>query len=227
MSGAPDCAPDAPATPTPAALRNAITCSRPSKPARSGVAVMLAFVSFAVARAVQTSDTPACESLRLTSDQVSPPPVTVVRCCAAPRGPSAVTNATSCSPAAAVVSAVAVSVPRAWRVTLVSIEIVAGGGALLSTVTRTDVERPMLPAASVASAVSVCWPGDAVRVSHDVENGGDGSGPPSSCPSTLNCTPVTPTLSDATAPIWTMPLTVLPGSDTETCGGVESIGGDS
>ncbi len=160
MSGAPVGAPDAPATPTPAALRNAITCSCPSKPARSGVAVMLAFVSFAVARAVQTSATPACESLRLTSDQVSPPPVTVValgRRAVRPVGAderhellAGRGRGQRRSPSACRV---------AWRVTLVSIEIVAGGGALLSTVTLTDAESPTLPAASVASAVRMCVPG--------------------------------------------------------------------
>ena len=55
-----------------------------------------------------------------------------------------------------VVSAGDTSVPLACLTTSLSIAIVAGGGALLSTVTLTPAEVPVLPAASEASAVTVC-----------------------------------------------------------------------
>ena len=109
--------------------------------------------------------------LRLTSVQVSPAPVTVALCAAAAFGPSKATNASTASPAVGVVSAGDVSVPLACLTTSRSTEIVAGGGALLSTVTVTPEEMPVLPAASEASAVTVCDPALAVRVSHEAWNG--------------------------------------------------------
>src|SRR5258705_12222700 len=104
MSGAPDGAPAAPATPVPAALRNAITVSDPSKPERSGVAVTVWLVSVPVAFALQISDVPAWVLLRLTSVHVSPAPVTVALCPPAPFGPSIATNASTASPAVGVVA---------------------------------------------------------------------------------------------------------------------------
>ena len=85
----------------------------------------------------------------------------------------------------------------------------------------------MLPAASEASAVTVCDPALAVRVSHEAWKGGVVTGAPTGWPSTLNCTRVTPTLSDAVAPSGTMPLIVVAafGSVTVTCGAVVSGGG--
>ena len=105
------------------------------------------------------------------------------------------------------VSAGDASVPLACLTTSLSIPSVAGGGALLSTVTLTPADVPVLPAASEASAVTVCDPALAVRVSHEAWKGGAVTGAPTAWPSTLNCTRVTPTLSDAVAPSWTMPLT--------------------
>ena len=175
MSGAPDAAAGgARRRRCPAALRNAITVSDPSKPERSGVAVTVWLVSVPVAFALQISDVPAWVLLRLTSVHVSPAPVTVALCAAAAFGPSKATNASTASPAVVVVSAGDASVPLACLTTSLSIPIAAGGGALLSTVTVTPADTPVLPAASVASAVTVCDPALAVRVSHDAWNGGAG-----------------------------------------------------
>ena len=96
-----------------------------------------AFVSVPGALADQISETPACESLRLTSVQVSPAPVTVARWAAAPLGPSSATNATSCSPAVGRRQPGAVSVPCARLDHACRSMIVAGGGAVLSTLTAT------------------------------------------------------------------------------------------
>ena len=188
---------------------------------------MTALDSVPVALADQISATPDCVSLRLTSDHMSPPPVTVERWPAAPLGPSPATNAMMTSLALGVVSAGEVSVPLACRKTFWSTLIVAGGGAVLSTLTITDVATPLLPAASIASAVSVCWPGAAIRVSHDIWNGGDVMGAPRVAPSSLNWTLVTATLSDAVAASGTIPVTVAlaAGSVILTCGALVSAGG--
>ena len=184
-------------------------------------------MSLPVAFAAQISETPDWVSLRLTSDHVRPPPETVARCAAAPPGPSCDTKATISSPAVVVVSAGAVSVPLARRLTDASIEIVAGGGALLSTVTSTGAESAWLPAASNASAVIVWRPAVAVRVSHVVANGGAVTGVPSGLPSTANWTLVTPRLSAAVAPRRTMPPILAPasGSVMLTVGASVSGGG--
>src|SRR5205823_5817491 len=60
-----------------------------------------------------------------------------------------------------------------------------------------------------------------------VMNGGEVTGAPSGAPSSLNWTLVTPVSSDAVAPTWMIPLTVLPGvgSVRVTCGGLVSAGG--
>src|SRR5262245_2696596 len=74
------------------------------------------------------------------------------------------------------------------------------------TVTAADVA--VLPAASRATAVKVCDPlsfGD-----HTVEYGATVSSAPIFTPSTLNCTPTTPMLSEAVAAMVTAPETVLP-----------------
>src|SRR3954469_7902050 len=140
MSGVPVGPPVAPATPVPAAFLNATTVSIPSKPACSGVAVTTAPASLPAALAAQLSETPDWGSLRLTSDHGSAPPESVDRCEPAAAGPSCETKATISSPAGVVVSAGAVSALFARRFTDASIEIVAGAGALLSTVTSTGLE---------------------------------------------------------------------------------------
>src|SRR6185295_5099126 len=96
--------------------------------------------------------------------------------------------------------------------------------ATLFTVTATDADA-VLPAASRAIAVSVWLAFEAVVVFHATEYGATTSSAPRLTPSTLNCTPATPTLSEAEAETVTaLPETVAPsaGAVKETVGRVES-----
>src|SRR6266699_2576620 len=74
-----------------------------------------------------------------------------------------------------------------------------GGGALLATFTVTVVDSVWLPAASRATAVMVCEPSLTEAVSQGIEYGALVSSAPKLVPSILNCTPATPTLSEALA----------------------------
>src|SRR5882762_5252876 len=100
-------------------------------------------------------------------------------------------------------------------------------GAMVSlktlTVTAADVVR--LPAASRATAVTVCEPLLAVSVFHGAEYGAVVASAPVLTPSTLNCTPTTPTLSEAFAVMVIVREPVAPwaGEVTETDGGVWSL----
>src|SRR6267142_4723 len=101
-----------------------------------------------------------------------------------------------------------------------------GGGALLDTVTVTE-EGVVLPAASRATAVTVCEPSLTVAVFQETEYGALVSSAPKLLPSILNCTPATPTLSEASACTVSVPDTVwpLPGKVMLAVGGVVSAGG--
>jgi hypothetical protein len=94
----------------------------------------------------------------------------------------------------------------------------------LLTVTVTAVEVVRLPAASRARAVSVWAPLAAVVVFQDTLYGAVVSSVPKGAPSSRNCTPATPTLSEASAVTATVPATVAPpaGLVTLTAGGVAS-----
>jgi len=76
---------------------------------------------------------------------------------------------------------------------------------LLDTVTVTGADVVWLPAASRATAVSVCEPSLEAVVSTEIEYGAEVSSAPSAAPSPKNRTPTTPTLSDALAEIVTVP----------------------
>ena len=95
-------------------------------------------------------------------------------------------------------------------------------GAVLSlfTVTETELEVVVFPAASRATAVRVCEPLVAVVVSQEDEYGEVVSSVPRFTPSNLNCTPATPTLSEAVAVTEVVPETVAPevGAVMETVG---------
>src|SRR5947208_3397681 len=93
------------------------------------------------------------------------------------------------------------------------------------TVTVTGTDAVVLPAASRASAVSVCVPAAAVVVSHVTAYGAVVSSTPRFAPSSLNCTPTTPTLSVAFAVTLTLPDTVAPfaGPVIATLGAVVSL----
>ena len=76
---------------------------------------------------------------------------------------------------------------------------VGAGAAALFTVTATAAVVVLLPAASRATAVRVCCALLAVVVSHVTPYGALVSSAPRLVPSSLNCTPATPTLSLAFA----------------------------
>src|SRR6266849_72305 len=102
----------------------------------------------------------------------------------------------------------------------------AGGGAALDTVTVTGAEVARLPAASRATAVSACDPFATLVVSQGTEYGAVVSSAPSAALSTKNCTPATPTLSEALAVTVVVPETGVPdpGDVILTVGGVVSAG---
>src|SRR5437867_11493958 len=99
-------------------------------------------------------------------------------------------------------------------------------GAALSTVTATAVEVAVFPAASRASAVKLWAPFAASVVVQDRAYGAAVTSAPRLTPSSLNCTPTTPTLSVALAETVTVPATVEPvaGAVSATVGGVVSGG---
>jgi hypothetical protein len=99
-----------------------------------------------------------------------------------------------------------------------------GGGGVLATVTITLALVALLPAASLATALSVCEPLLAVVVFHDAEYGDEVSRLPRLAPSTRNCTLATATLSEAFAVIVMVPVTPDPftGEEMDIVGGVVS-----
>src|SRR5207237_122816 len=105
---------------------------------------------------------------------------------------------------------------------LVGVKLVIVGG--LTTITLTAAEVVVLPAASRATAVRVCVALVAVVAAHERAYGAVITSAPRFAPSSLNCTPTTPTLSVALAETVTMPETVAPaaGAVIDTVGGVVS-----
>src|SRR5262249_23963612 len=116
--------------------------------------------------------------------------------------------------------------PLAGAVMLTVGGVVSGAGPF-ATVTVTAAEVVWLPAASRATAVRVCGPLLGAVVSTEIEYGEVVSSAARSIPSPKNCTPTTPTLSDAFADTITVPDTVAPfaGAVMLTEGGVVSGGG--
>ena len=96
----------------------------------------------------------------------------------------------------------------------------------MSTVTVTVVDSVWLPAASRATAVMVCEPSLTEAVFLGIEYGALVSSAPKLTLSILNCTPTTPTLSEALAVKLVVPETVAPetGDVMLTVGGVVSAG---
>src|SRR5207247_10190350 len=84
------------------------------------------------------------------------------------------------------------------------------------TFTLTPAEPVTLPAASGAAAEIVCTPSETVVVSQAREYGAAVSSAPTLTPSTLNCTPATPTLSLAVAVIVTVADSVEPPAGAVT-----------
>src|SRR6267143_17210 len=98
-------------------------------------------------------------------------------------------------------------------------------GAVLETVTVTGAEVARLPAASRATAVRVCEPLLAVVVSQGAEYGAAVTSAPTFTPSSRNCTPAIPMLSEALAVTLIVPATMVPGAGEVmlTVGGVVSL----
>ena len=99
-----------------------------------------------------------------------------------------------------------------------------GGVKSFDTVTDTAAEVVRFPAASRAVAVNAWTPFANVVVFHNTRYGAVSTSAPCAVPSTKNCTPTTPTLSDADAVIVTVPATLVPfrGAAIDTVGGVMS-----
>src|SRR5258708_5028019 len=102
--------------------------------------------------------------------------------------------------------------PEAGAVMLTEGGVVSGGGGggALFTVTVTAETGLTLPAASRATAVRVCEPLLAEAVFQDTEYGAAVSSAPRLEPSSLNCTPTTPTVPEALALSLVVPETVAP-----------------
>jgi hypothetical protein len=100
------------------------------------------------------------------------------------------------------------------------------GAVVSGTVTLTDAEVAVLPAASRATALRVWVPTEAVAVFHATEYGAVVSSAPRLAPSSRNWTPATPTLSEALAETVIVPETVAPalGEVMLTVGAVVSGG---
>ena len=96
---------------------------------------------------------------------------------------------------------------------------------VFETVTVTAADVVVLPAASRATAVSVCDALVAGVVSQPNSYGAVVCSAPTFAPSTWNCTPTTPTSSDAVAVIVVVPETVAPsaGALIFTVGAVVSL----
>src|SRR5437870_2928816 len=99
-------------------------------------------------------------------------------------------------------------------------------GGALSTVTLTAAVVAVLPAASRATAVKLWEPLATRVVFQEIAYGAAVTSAPRLTPSSLNCTPTTPTLSVALAETVTVPATVAPaaGAVIDTVGGVVSGG---
>ena len=145
----------------------------------------------------------------------------------APRLAPSSLNCTPTTPTlSAAVAATATLAPDTVAPVLGAVIATVGGVlSTLLTVTFTTAEVVLLPAASRATAVSVCPPLLAVVLSQVIAYGEVVSSAPRLAPSSLNCTPTTPTLSAAVAATATLaPDTVAPvvGAVIATVGGVLS-----
>src|SRR2546430_1314460 len=96
----------------------------------------------------------------------------------------------------------------------------------LFTVTVTVAEVVMFPAASRATAVRLCEPLLTAVVSQEREYVLVVSSGPRFAMSSLNCTPTTPTLSEAVAETVIVPVTMSPvvGEGMDRAGGVVATG---
>ena len=134
-------------------------------------------------------------------------------------------NCTPTTPTLSAAVAVTVTVPLTVAPLAGDVRLTVGGVLSFDTVTVTAADVVTLPAASRATAVRLCDPLLAVVVVHGTEYGAAVSSAPSAAPSRRNCTPTTPTLSEALPFTATVPRTVDPGTGDAmlTLGGVVSL----
>src|SRR5919108_678354 len=98
-------------------------------------------------------------------------------------------NCTPTTPTLSEALAVTVVVPEMVDPPAGAVMLAVGGVVSFATVTVTDADVVVLPAASRATAVNVCDTLLAVVVSHAIEYGAVVSSAPKFAPSSLNCTP--------------------------------------
>src|SRR5206468_1123308 len=145
----------------------------------------------------------------------------------APRFAPSSLNCTPATPTLSVALAETVTEPDTVDPLIGAVIDTVGGVRSLATVTLTAAAVAVLPAASRATALRECAPLVVVLVFHEMVYGAVVISAPRLAPSSLNCTPATPTLSVALAETVTVPVTVAPldGAVRETVGGVVSGGG--
>src|SRR6185503_19906545 len=134
-------------------------------------------------------------------------------------------NWTPATPTLSDALAVTVMVPLTVAPLAGAVMLTVGAVVSFETVTVTAAAVAVLPAASRATAVSVCVPLLAAVVSQETAYGVVVSSAPRLAPSRRNWTPATPTLSDALTVTVRVPLTVAPvaGAVMLTVGAVVSF----
>src|SRR5207248_1795196 len=143
----------------------------------------------------------------------------------APGGVPSNCNCTPATPTLSEAEAATDTDPDTVAASAGAVSDTAGGVvSAFATVTLTLAAVAVFPAASRATAVRTWTPSATVVVFHEIEYGAVVSSAPSGVPSSLNWTPTTPTLSEASAATVTVPPTValFAGLVTETVGGVVS-----
>src|SRR5437762_1743429 len=140
----------------------------------------------------------------------------------APRLAPSSLNWTPATPTLSVALAETVIVPATEAPAVGAVSETVGGA--LSTVTLTTAEVAVFPAASRATALRLWMPLLAMVVFHERGYGAAVTSAPRLTPSSLNCTPTTPTLSVALTETVIVPVTVEPaaGALIETVGGALS-----
>src|SRR5207247_908741 len=146
----------------------------------------------------------------------------------APRFVPSSLNCTPATPTLRVAIADTALVPGTEAPATGAVMETAGGvvsGTRLLTVTLTAAEVAALPAASLAAAVTLWLPFALKVVFQDIEYGAVVTSAPRFTPSSLNCTPTTPTSSVAFAETVIVPETEAPaaGAVMDTLGGVVSF----
>src|SRR6202023_3145933 len=130
--------------------------------------------------------------------------------CSTPKLAPSRRNCTRTTPTLSDALALTVNVPETVEPVAGAVTLTVGGVVSFATVTVTAAAVAVLPAASRATAVNVCEPLLTVVVFHETEYGAVVCSTPKLAPSRRNCTPATPTLSEALVLTVTVPETVAP-----------------